>query len=159
MGHWVIFDGKGNPAWFGSPRQDGAEWVEGVDAAFLISHRRLPSGKWVPREPEKPVPPSPEEIAAAKAEEERQRRKAEDEARKWEGVEFEGVMCSATKDDQNGLVSVWVDYQTSPADFDPTEFQFANGSRLLIHKGNVREFAALWRPFRRQFFNPEGGKP
>ncbi len=86
-------------------------------------------------------------IAAAKA-------KSAEQAQKMTGVEFEGVMCSATKDDQAGLLAVWMDYMSSPSEFHPTRFDFSNGSKLVLTKDNLPAFRAVWGAFRRQFFNP-----
>jgi hypothetical protein len=70
------------------------------------------------------------------------------------GVLFEGVMCSATRDDQNGLVAVLTDYQLETATFQPTRFEFANGNSLVITKDNIQAFIAVWKPFRKSFFLP-----
>lgn len=72
---------------------------------------------------------------------------------KLEGVAFEGVMCSATKDDQAGLLAVWMDYVSSPSEFQPTRFDFSNGSKLVLTKDNLPAFRAVWGAFRRQFFS------
>lgn len=74
---------------------------------------------------------------------------------KWVGVEFEGVMCSATRDDQNGLTSVLVVYQLEGAAFQPTRFGFANGNSLTLTKDNLMSFLQVWKPFRQSFFTPE----
>jgi len=71
------------------------------------------------------------------------------------GVEFEGVMCSATRDDQNGLVAVIIAYQLQGANFQSTEFQFVNGNKLVLTTQNVQQFMAVWIPFRQSFFVPE----
>ena len=70
------------------------------------------------------------------------------------GVEFEGVMCSATRDDQNGLVAVLVAYQMQGENFQPTEFYFANGNTLVLTSQNIEPFTAVWMPFRQSFFKP-----
>lgn len=70
------------------------------------------------------------------------------------GVEFEGVMCSATEADQNGLASVLVAIQFQGADFQPTRFFFANGNTLVLSLTNYQAFAATWLPFRQSFFQP-----
>lgn len=72
---------------------------------------------------------------------------------KLAGIEFDGVMCSATKDDQDGLLAVWVDYMGSPNNFLPTRFEFSNGNTLVLTKDNLPSFRAVWGTFRRQFFN------
>lgn len=74
---------------------------------------------------------------------------------KMVGIEFEGVMCSATRDDQNGLVAVIIAHQLQKTSFQPTEFQFVNGNRLLMTYENLPKFLAVWMPFRQSFFKPE----
>lgn len=71
------------------------------------------------------------------------------------GVEFQGVMCSATRDDQNGLTSVLVVYQLEGQAFQPTRFGFANGNSLVLTKDNLMPFLQVWKPFRQSFFTPE----
>lgn len=73
---------------------------------------------------------------------------------KMEGVEFEGVMCSATREDQNGLLAVLTAFQLQGKDFKPTKFYFANGATLELTKTNVQPFMAVWLPFRQGFFKP-----
>ena len=73
---------------------------------------------------------------------------------KMGGVEFEGVMCSATKPDQDGLAAVMVAIQLQGASFQPTRFYFENGSTLVITLENYQAFAAVWLPFRQSFFQP-----
>jgi hypothetical protein len=70
------------------------------------------------------------------------------------GIEFEGVMCSATREDQNGLVAVLTAYQLQGAAFQPTRFEFANGNSLVINKTNIQAFISVWMPFRQSFFLP-----
>lgn len=85
-------------------------------------------------------------IAASKA-------KDAEQTLKMAGVEFDGVMCSAAKDDQDGLLSVWIDYTASPESFEPTRFYFANGATLTLTKDNIANFWMTWKPFRRSFFS------
>lgn len=68
------------------------------------------------------------------------------------GVEFEGVMCSATKDDQTGLMAVLLATQMQGATFRPTRYDFANGNALVLTKENIAAFTAVWMPFRQGFF-------
>ena len=68
------------------------------------------------------------------------------------GVEFEGVMCSATADDQAGLAAVLLAIQLQGEAFKPTRFEFDNGSELVITLENWQAFAAVWLPFRQSFF-------
>ncbi len=71
---------------------------------------------------------------------------------KFEGISFGGVMCSATKEDMWGLNSLYASYQMAGQAFQPTRFDFANGSALVITKNNIQEFMAVWVPFRQGFF-------
>ena len=68
------------------------------------------------------------------------------------GVEFAGVMCSATGEDQAGLA--WVSPLIKEGKDIPA-FRFANGNTLKITNGsqaNVDDFEAVWIPFRESFF-------
>lgn len=71
---------------------------------------------------------------------------------KLKGVEFEGVMCSATVNDQNGLIAVLTAKQLQGEAFQPTEFQFENESKLVLSSENLDEFISVWMPFRQSFF-------
>lgn len=71
------------------------------------------------------------------------------------GVDFEGIMCSATMEDQNGLIAVLVAYQVAGANFAPTRFSFSNNNELVITKDNIQSFMAVWMPFRQSFFLAE----
>jgi hypothetical protein len=73
---------------------------------------------------------------------------------RYVGIEFEGVMCSATKEDQNGLVAVLVAFTLQKAAFSPTEFQFVNGNKLVLTASNILQFTSVWMPFRQSFFKP-----
>ena len=68
------------------------------------------------------------------------------------GVEFNGVMCSATAADQSGLVAVLMAIQVQGAEFKPTRFEFDNGNSLVITLANYEAFMAVWLPFRQSFF-------
>lgn len=68
------------------------------------------------------------------------------------GVEFEGVMCSATAADQAGLAAVLLAIQLQGAAFQPTRFYFENGNTLVLTLANWQAFAATWLPFRQSFF-------
>lgn len=148
---WVRFDDQGCPAWFGPVQVEGSEWVDGVNERVLLTMRRV-AGEWVAREHAEPKEPTAEEIEAHMAEQAAAERAADDAARKMRGVEFEGVMCSATRDDQNGLTAVLLRIQMKGAAFKPTRFEFVNGSTLVIHLGNYAAFAAVWSDFRESFF-------
>lgn len=73
---------------------------------------------------------------------------------RYVGIDFHGIKCSATKEDQNGLVAVLVAYTLQKAAFQPTEFQFVNGNKLTLTAQNIMEFTAVWMPFRQSFFKP-----
>ncbi len=71
------------------------------------------------------------------------------------GVEFQGVMCSATGNDQNGLMAVFTAIQVQGAAFPATRFEFDNGNELVITagpEGNYQDFMDVWLPFRQSFF-------
>ena len=68
------------------------------------------------------------------------------------GVEFDGVMCSATAQDQTGLMAVFTAIQVQGVHFVPTRFEFENGSVLTITSQNYQAFMAKWLPFRQSFF-------
>lgn len=73
---------------------------------------------------------------------------------KLDGIEFEGVMCSATAEDQNGLSSVLMAIGLQGEAFPPTRFYFSNGNSLVITLENYQALAATWLPFRQSFFQP-----
>jgi hypothetical protein len=74
---------------------------------------------------------------------------------KMVGIEFDGVMCSATRDDQNGILAVVMAYTLQKEKFQATEFLFVNGTRLKLSLSNIQQFLAVWMPFRQSFFKPE----
>lgn len=73
---------------------------------------------------------------------------------KLTGVEFNGVLCSATSKDQNGVTAVLVAQQLQGQNFEPTEFEFENGNKLVLTSQNIQNFMAAWLPFRQSFFKP-----
>ena len=73
---------------------------------------------------------------------------ARDARLKLEGVEFNGVMCSACKEDMWGLNAIEQDVIAG----NPTFFNFENGNNLLLNENNYEDFKAVWIPFRRSFF-------
>jgi hypothetical protein len=75
-----------------------------------------------------------------------------DSIKKRIGFEFEGVMCSATSQDQAGLTAVLLSIQVQGAKFRPTRFAFENGSTLVITLENYQAFMDAWVPFRQSFF-------
>lgn len=76
-----------------------------------------------------------------------------DDYLKLKGFEFDGVMCSATADDQNGLIAVLTAFQLQGTEFQPTIFRFSNGNTLELTSGNVQSFISAWFPFRQSFFH------
>lgn len=64
------------------------------------------------------------------------------------GVEFQGVMCSATKEDMWGLAAIapWVQAGNN------TAFEFDNGNVLVLTPENYQEFTSVWGVFRASFF-------
>lgn len=77
-----------------------------------------------------------------------QKAKELERAQKLIGVEFEGVMCSATKDDQSGLLAADVYVAMGQS----VNFEFENGSTLTLTPENQAAFKAVWIPFRASFF-------
>jgi len=73
---------------------------------------------------------------------------AADKAAKMEGVEFNGVMYSATKEDQWGLASI----KDEVANGIPINYEFENGAILTLSTANWAAFKAVWVPFRQSFF-------
>ncbi len=104
---------------------------------------------WINKEP------SPEELAEQEAARAEAERLAEEDARKLAGVEFEGVMCSATGQDQAGLTAVLLSIQLQGATFPSTRFKFDNGNSLVISLANYQAFTKVWVPFRQSFFKVE----
>ena len=73
------------------------------------------------------------------------------------GIEFAGVMCSATGDDQAGLSSIFMQHSLAKMagkTFPDVHFRFENGSRLTLNGGNIDALEAAWTPFRLSFFPP-----
>lgn len=99
--------------------------------------------------------PTDAELAAMEATQAKARREAGADLAKITGIEFDGVMCSATSQDQAGLIAVLLAIQMQGAKFKPTVFRFANGSELVISLANYQAFMAAWLPFRQSFFMPE----
>jgi uncharacterized protein YlzI (FlbEa/FlbD family) len=71
---------------------------------------------------------------------------------KLKGIEIDGVMCSATAEDQNGLLAVLAAKQLEGDAFSATVFMFANGNSLVISKDNINDVVTKWMPFRQSFF-------
>lgn len=70
---------------------------------------------------------------------------------KMTGFDFSGVMCSATRKDQDGLVAVeraiannWIT---------ETTFVFQNGNELVLNGANIAAFGQAFATFRNGFFS------
>lgn len=72
---------------------------------------------------------------------------------KMTGIEFGGVMCSATSQDQSGLLAVLMAFNMDGTRFQPTRFHFSNSNSLVITKENLMAFMSIWKPFRQSFFS------
>jgi|TARA_R110000803_G_scaffold209737_2_gene279935 hypothetical protein len=93
-----------------------------------------------------------EEVRATNAAKNAQRQQ------KLSGVDLGGIMASATKSDQDGLTAVSVVVimaRAAGSTFEDTNFEFANGSELLITDSNFDGYFAAWSVFRQSFFKPE----
>lgn len=62
---------------------------------------------------------------------------------------FEGVRCSATKEDMWGLSAVAPIVKSGTS----LKFHFDSGDTLVLTPENIEAFEATWVPFRLQFFN------
>ena len=71
-----------------------------------------------------------------------------DQEVKLEGIEFEGVMCSATAEDQWGLASI----REHVLNGLKTNFKFSNGAVITLTPDNMLQLEAVWIPFRASFF-------
>jgi len=67
---------------------------------------------------------------------------------KLTGVEFDGVMCSATAEDQHGLADIEAVIRGGLN----INFHFENGTKLLLTSLNIDGFRSVWFPFRLSFF-------
>lgn len=70
---------------------------------------------------------------------------------KMVGIEFGGVMCSATSADASGLLQVKAGIEMMGANF-KTSFRFENGTTLVLSAANFAQFMRVWVPFRQSFF-------
>ena len=68
---------------------------------------------------------------------------------KLQGIEFEGVMCSATQKDYWGLGIAFDSIRAGVS----TVWDFDNGNHLLLTPDNIEEFKSVWLPFRLSFFD------
>lgn len=69
---------------------------------------------------------------------------------KLQGIEFQGVMCSATSIDQSGLTAVYILVKLNGGS---TDFYFENGNKLNITPSNFDAFYSVWVAFRQSFFS------
>jgi len=67
---------------------------------------------------------------------------------KLKGVLFDGVMCSATAEDQHGLS----DIESFVMGGQPVYFSFENGNKLVLTSSNWVAFRTAWVTFRQSFF-------
>lgn len=70
---------------------------------------------------------------------------------KMVGVDFDGVMCSATTDDAAGLLQVKAGIDLIGTSFS-TRFRFSNGGEIVLSASNFLIFMKVWVPFRQSFF-------
>ena len=89
-----------------------------------------------------------EDKAAEVAAEQAAEAKRQQAEAKLTGIEFQGVMCSAHKEDQWGLDSV----RTLVRSNHPVPFHFKNGNVLTLTAANIDDFESVWVPFRMSFF-------
>lgn len=68
---------------------------------------------------------------------------------KMTGVDFEGVKCSAHKEDQWGLATVVPIVRAGQS----VPFHFKNGSLLILKPENIDQFEQTWTTFRLSFFS------
>lgn len=74
---------------------------------------------------------------------------------KLTGILIEGVMCSATDEDQQGMIAIGFGHLKTGAAFKPTKMKFKNGNELAINVDNIAAVEAIWLPFRQSFFTVE----
>lgn len=96
--------------------------------------------KSLPVEPVRPPIETADEWLAANA---------SGEHMKLKGFLFEGVMCSATESDQNGLLGLYPFIQSGQIE---PKFRFENGTRLVLNVTNIDLLMQAFHPFRNQFF-------
>lgn len=74
---------------------------------------------------------------------------------KLTGIEINGIQCSATRNDQDGLTAVAMGVtlaRMAGEAFPPTVFYFENGSSMVIADDNFDSIYSQWVPFRQSFF-------
>ncbi len=78
------------------------------------------------------------------------------------GIEFNGVMCSATAEDQNGLSALLLKHalaKMTAQQLPDIHFRFENGNVLTLNSNNIEGLDAVWTPFRLSFFPPAEIQP
>jgi len=137
-GHTSVYEGR----WISKIDRRGEVYYDssGDEHTILVLGEVPPAGATASR--------TAEHVAARDAEAAAEEASRAERARKVAGVEFEGTMCSATKEDMWGLKSI-EDYVAAGQD---TPFQFDNGNTLVLTQANMASFQAVWVPFRASFF-------
>jgi hypothetical protein len=77
---------------------------------------------------------------------------------KLTGIEILGVMCSATRWDQERLSAITTGAMISKQlsqPFPDTLFEFKNGNSLIITESNFEAIYVIWFPFRQSFFKAD----
>ncbi len=69
---------------------------------------------------------------------------------KLTGFEYDGVMCSGTKDDQNGVTAIALMIMNVPES--THNMTFDNGNILKLTAENITDFVTQFSAFRSQFF-------
>ncbi len=67
---------------------------------------------------------------------------------KLAGVEFNGITCSATKEDMVGVMYI----KDKAKNGGSAIMRFENGSRLTLNNENIDQFFLVWSKFRDSFF-------
>ena len=90
--------------------------------------------------------------------EKKAKKKDKQKPQKRAGVEINGIVCSATRSDQDGLTAVAMGTllaRAASTTFPDTLFEFENGAELLITDANFDAYYAIWMPFRQSFYTGE----
>ena len=69
--------------------------------------------------------------------------------KKLEGIEFDGVMCSVTKEDMWGIGFIAPLVKMG----ETIKFHFENGNKLELTPKNIEKFLGVFVPFTQKFFN------
>ena len=73
----------------------------------------------------------------------------------FKGFEFDGVQCSATRQDQRGIMAMAIGFQMGIAS--ETQFKFTNGSMLEVDSDNIGRLEATFAEFRELFAIDDDG--